>query len=122
MLLHRKSRPLDLIVLHYILSLLHAELLVKSDRIIVGDQINRDVLLPACDLMGACHQAPADAVSLVGSVYAQIRDVKPVGKIRQTKQNADCCARLVPGDKTYGGVLYQFCDPLIKPLFRVLGT
>ena len=96
-----------MIVLHHVLSLLHAAFFIERHGFFVGDQINGDVLLPARQLMGGPHQTPADA--LVGEipVHAQIGDVQPVGEVRQPQQRSHQPARAVPRREADGGILQQ---------------
>ena len=75
---YRELRPFDVIVLHYIVGPLHAAFLVKRHSAFVGDQIDRDVLFTAGQLMGGFYQAFADAPAGIIPVHPQIGDVEPI--------------------------------------------
>ena len=73
-----------MIVLHHIVGFFHAALFVERYGVFVGDQIHRDVLFTAGQLMSGFHQALADSLAGIIPVHSQIGDVEPIRVIRNT--------------------------------------
>ena len=79
--LYCKFCPFDFVILHYVYRFLHAKFLIETNRILIGNQINRNILLAARNVMRCFHEPSADPTPCVCSVYSQIRYIKPITKI-----------------------------------------
>ena len=70
-----------MIVFHDIFRFFHAKLFVERYSLFIGHKIYSNLRFPAAHLMGFLHQLPADALPLIFSVHAEIRNKQPVGII-----------------------------------------
>lgn len=111
-----------MIVLHYVVGLFHAAFFIEGHGVFIGDQIYRDVLLAPGQLMRGLHQAPADALVGIVPIHPQIGDIEPIGVICQSVQRAHQLPLRIASRQADGNRIYKAGDPLLKPLFGVLGS